>query len=441
MPMSHEIHDVIVIGAGVAGLAAARDLARAGRRVQVLEARDRAGGRVWSQQPAGWPQAVELGAEFVHGGNAALQQLLRRSRTRTKPMTTEHRVCHDGERTPRPDLWEHTDAIMRQIGPRFRGSFAEWLRSKRGRALAAEDRMIVSTYVEGFHGAPVERMSAPTLYAATQGEHEEQRRVLRYAGVVEQLQRDFIGSGGTLRLGTPVREVRWKRGAVEVRAGRKRLHARTVLITVPLGMLQARASTRGALRFVPRLGAKEKLWRRMGVGHARRIVLRLRDDAWESQLWPTELSAREGRGFGFLHGDHLPFPVWWSLGPAPLLVGWCGGPLAQKLAGLTEPRVKALAIDSLATLISRPRRELARLVVGARSHDWASDPFARGAYSFSTAGEEGAPAKLAEPISNTLFFAGEATADPFDLGTVHGAIASGERAAHEVQRALGKRKS
>ena len=76
-----------------------------------------------------------------------------------------------------------------------------------------------------------------------------------------------------------------------------------------------------------------------------------------------------------------------------------------------------------------------------RTHDWAADPLTRGAYSFSIAGLEDAPQRLAKPIAGTLFFAGEATADALDLGTVHGALTSGDRAAREISRVLKRQRA
>jgi monoamine oxidase len=118
-----------------------------------------------------------------------------------------------------------------------------------------------------------------------------------------------------------------------------------------------------------------------------------------------------------------------------VLVGWTGGPAAKKLAGKTSASVFREAKRTLAGLLGCDERRLASMIADFRTHDWTSDPLTRGAYSFSVAGHETAPAKLAKPVANTVFFAGEATADPLELGTVHGALSSGERAAGEIERA------
>ena len=127
-PMPDEKFDVVVIGAGVAGLIAAHRLANAGRRVVVLEGRDRVGGRVCSETAKHWPMPIELGAEFIHGGNPALEAWLKRCRLRKAGVIDQHWLVSKGTRVSRSDAWERIDAVMRKIGPRFTGSFAQWLR-------------------------------------------------------------------------------------------------------------------------------------------------------------------------------------------------------------------------------------------------------------------------------------------------------------------------
>jgi monoamine oxidase len=106
------------------------------------------------------------------------------------------------------------------------------------------------------------------------------------------------------------------------------------------------------------------------------------------------------------------------------------------MASWKDADMFAAGMKTLARLLGCSRRSLQRAIVDWRTHNWSADPFTRGAYSYATAGAEGAPNALAKSVQGTLFFAGEATADPLELGTVHGAVASGERAAKEVLRTL-----
>lgn len=433
-----ETFDVVVIGAGAAGLLAARRLAEAGRRVVVLEARDRVGGRISSEEPRGWRGAVELGAEFVHSGNEVLEAVLKEAKVRKRPIEERHWLAGDGRQARMDDAWDRIYAVMGKIGPRFRGDFARWL-ERHGDDVPAPDRALAEAFVKGFNGAPLERMSARALFEASKEDEEQFRPSKRYASVAEILARQLVGAGGRVELRREVRRVVWSRGGVQVvdRRG-DGWSGRCALVTLPLGVLKAKDGERGAVRFEPRLAGKEKVLANIESGHARRVVLRMREDIWRRGPIPAAMRAREGRAFGFMHSEEDAFPVWWSEAPRPVLVGWTGGPAAAAMSGWSEAKVVRAACAALAKLLGCAEKQVRAAVLEARTHDWAADPFTRGAYSFAVAGAEQAPERLARAVGGVLFFAGEATADVLELGTVHGALASGERAAREMERRLAK---
>jgi monoamine oxidase len=189
--------------------------------------------------------------------------------------------------------------------------------------------------------------------------------------------------------------------------------------------------------FVPELKARQKIIRAMGVGQVIRLSMR-----FDARRWPAILPAglrRDARGgLGFIHSRLEGVPVWWALSSAPVVTGWAGGPAAAKLATGTKRRVFEKALGSLGRLLGKSKAELRGAVAAWETHNWSQDPYSRGAYSFIVAGHEDAAEKIREPIQNTLFFAGEATADGEEAGTVHGALASGVRAAKEAVAALRK---
>jgi monoamine oxidase len=119
-----------------------------------------------------------------------------------------------------------------------------------------------------------------------------------------------------------------------------------------------------------------------------------------------------------------------------MLIAWCGGPRARELASLSEEETTDRAVAALGRQFRLPRREARRLVTATWHHNWVSDPYSRGAYSYMVVGGNEAPAKLARPLKRTIFFAGEASDPEGRTGTVHGAIATGRRAARQVLRVL-----
>src|SRR5262249_3265313 len=147
----------------------------------------------------------------------------------------------------------------------------------------------------------------------------------------------------------------------------------------------------------------------------------------------------EEQGFedvGFLHAPGEVFPTWWTTIPmrTSILTAWAGGSAAERLAGLGEHELLSRALACLARAFATDRARLDSLLDAWRVADWHADPFSRGAYSYVAAGGMDAPRRLAEPVEETLYFAGEATAEHL-AGTVAGALASGSRAAEEVLRA------
>jgi monoamine oxidase len=396
---------VIVIGAGVAGLAAAAMLTNAGVETVVVEARDRIGGRVYTHHEVGFEAPIELGAEFVHGmvqptlAIASAAGLLLAEITGERPEADYDPVMHalDAHRTHDRTFAAFLDAIKP----------------------TADERAAATGYVQGFDAADPARVGerwlavSETASAADHADHQF-RFVNGYDAVPAWLASRL--PPGAIVLSTPVTHVDWRHGHVTVRAGRREMTARAVVCTVPLGVLLA-----GGIAFDPGLEAVIGL----GSGHAVRVVFRFKEIFWE----PT---------MSFLFGRTAQFPVWWSAHPlwAPLLTGWTGGPPAVSLAGRGAAAVADCALASLARHLRMARGEIEAQVVGYWSHDWSTDPYALGAYSYGEVDGLEAAQQLARPRENTLFFAGEATDSTGRSGTVHGALASGQRAAREILRAL-----
>ena len=168
------------------------------------------------------------------------------------------------------------------------------------------------------------------------------------------------------------------------------------------------------------------------------LVLQLREAFWRSQRFARRAKRQDLDRLSFLHTHDPDYPVWWTSYPndAPMLVAWSGGPRGQELSTLQEEEIAERAVGSLARQFGVSRREARGLVTATWHHNWETDPFARGAYSYIVVGGNGSPAKLARPIKRTLFFAGEASDPEGRTGTVHGAIATGRRAAKQLLRVL-----
>lgn len=223
------------------------------------------------------------------------------------------------------------------------------------------------------------------------------------------------------------------------RAGeRETLTASQVLITVPLAVLRADRAEVGAIEFFPALpDAKLAAMEKMETGAIVRVVLRFRERFWET-IAPPAGRGESLAGMSFLFSQDEWFPTWWTAMPATfhVITGWAPFRSAERLSGQDEQIVVQRALLSLSKLLGVELEVLKRELAQAHFHDWQSDPFSRGAYSYGCVGADGAQESLAAPLADTVFFAGEATDVTGHNGTVHGAIASGYRAADEIWSAV-----
>jgi len=170
---------------------------------------------------------------------------------------------------------------------------------------------------------------------------------------------------------------------------------------------------------------------KLETGEVIRVVLRFRERFWE-KIQPSP--DRNLADLSFLFSQDEWFPTWWTTMPKkyPVITGWAPFRAGRRLSGQDPSFVTEKACQALARLLGVGVGIVEKSLLEARFHDWQSDPFSRGAYSYGKVGADGAQATLAAPLEQTLFFAGEATESSGNNGTVHGAIASGHRAAAEI---------
>ena len=397
-----------MIGAGAAGLAAADALARAGRSVLVLEARDRIGGRCWTHRMPGLPAPVELGAEFIHGRPDSTLALLERAGVAGVDSTRTQRFVHRGRLRPSDAFAEAQKAVQRTALLRKQDlSFSAFLSLQQ---LSPVTRTLATMMVQGFDAADPACVSAREI-AGEWGSGALGASQMRPQGGYGPLLH-FLKDEFEIKLGKPVREIRWRRGEVEI----DDIRARRAVVTLPLGVLQSRS-----VRFFPEIEDKYDALQKLASGPVIRVAMRFREAFWEERC----------PGVAFFHSPRAPFPTFWTPLPVhvPLLTAWAGGPKAARLSGLSKQHLIDNALASVRSALGRIPPLQSALV-----QDWQADPHSRGGYSYVLVGGQGAREQLKKPLQKTLFFAGEAT-DVEEAGTVAGALRSGERAAREVLKA------
>ncbi len=428
--------EVLVIGAGIAGLIAARDLAAGGVRCLLLEAQDRIGGRIRTERDNDGAVA-ETGAEFVHGKPPALLEEIRRAKLKLEQRDLKsYRSAHG---TIVPEEFDNEGESIFERLENFSGedqSFFEFLKS----VSAAEPlKEQVKHYVEGFNAAKAERISTLALARQQRAEDWIDGDALHYIDdgydqlphkVFDQIDKESCG----VALDSCVSKVVWRKGEVvahgiQTGSGSFEAHARAAIITVPLPCLQL-----DNIAFEPPLTMKKDALNLLEMGDAVLLTLRFREAFW----------SRRAPDLGFLFAEDTQersFPVFWSNSKqkTPMLTAWASGRRAEALQELSAAELTRLALGSLARIFDLGAAEIEGMLLSSHFHDWARDPYALGAYSYVLTGGIEAQRELAAPVEKTLFFAGEHTESEGHHATVHGAMTTGKRAAAEVFSVLQSR--
>lgn len=405
---------MVVVGAGMAGLAAAWRLRRAGVPVVVVEARNRVGGRIHTVHHR-LPVAVDLGAELVHGAGVPTWDIIRRLDLRTRPMNRAA-LASQGSLTP---LHEDVDPRVVQVLEN----------------LAAGPRDV--TVQEGLdavsrQGLGLEAGSLAALVTAdVDAETHSLRALLQVAGHADRAGGDFAVAGGMAQLLRGLAsdaEVHLESAVVGVRVVRDRVQldmqgggvveGQRVLLTLPLGVLQ-----RGDIRFEPALPqAHTHAIQGLQTLPAVKVFL-----LFSKPVVPPHVDAVMVPG-------GTP-PAFWVSSPPDVrggiqaVTGWATHKHARALLQLGERDAIHAATETLVTHLGLPA---APDLLGAFWSHWESDPFTAGAYSMTPAGGLAARRALAMVTHDRIHWAGEATAPEHSVSTVHGAMVSGFRAASEM---------
>jgi polyamine oxidase len=417
--------DVVVIGAGMAGLTAARRLADAGRSVVVVEARDRIGGRIHTDRSLGF--AAEIGANWIHGrdgnplvalGESAGARMIRFDHDAINILSSSGVRLDDGSRSS--GLYARFEAMMTTVGgPCADGSLDRPMKPALDRALRSEgfsdrDRRLVDIMIDrefpGDYAASAQELGQ---CAAETGETFEGGDLL-IANGYDRLPAK-LARGLDIRFGEPVGEIRARSNGVTVVTSRRRIDAAHCVCTLPLGVLKA-----GSVRFERDLpDAHLEAIERIGVGRFVKAIVAFEDEAVLPAL-NIAFAADGRRAFRNLVGLS-------GIAGRPAVLAYAGGDDAGKASQMSDNSIA----QEIAATVALARRGKAPGIAGVLVSRWEADPFALGAYSYP------APATrtedfeaFAEPAQGRIHFAGEATSLYF--ATVHGAHLSGLRAADAI---------
>ena len=416
---------VVVVGGGIAGVTAARDLHDAGYDVVVLEAKDHLGGRMWTDRSSGW--ALDLGASWIHGVNGnpitALADQLDLERV---PTDYDNSAEYDFDGTPEPltdtqvDRWEST----------FTAYARRYLRSNPDATVQAiiddarrsgdldflSDRQLdflVNTELEHDSAADAALMAVRTLDEGKEFRGNDVIFPEGYDAIITAM-----ADGLTVELNTVVLAIEYGKFGVRVITSRGTFEGDRAVVTLPLGVLKS-----GDVSFTPALPKqKRKAIDALAMGVLNKVWL-----VFPRVFWDADVHL-----LGYLSQTKGHFSEWFSISRHtgdPVLVAFNAGTYGTQVEALTDAQIVSAAMQVLRSIYGAgiPEPEATRIT------RWNSDPYAYGSYSYLPPGARPVHRRrLARAVKGRLFFAGEATSEY--SATVHGAHLSGLRAAKEVKR-------
>lgn len=419
--------NILVIGAGMAGLAAARSLSDQGLKVRVIEARERIGGRIHTSRV--WPEyPLDLGASWIHGQTQ-------------NPITKLANAAQAKRIATSYDNAElYIDARLKQLGVQASNEAAmEKLVNKAlKQAALLETDISLQTAVERVMNQPVSPAYQAQLNFYLNSSYEQE-----YSGSSKEISAqtiddneafsgaevlfpqgydqipNYLAQGLDIRLGQIVASIHYSSTAVTVKTQDQTYTADYVIITLPLGVLK-----RKAIQFNPPLpAAKQAAIQRLGMGLLNKAYLR-----FNQVFWPKELDWLE-----YLSPDAGRWVEWVSFAKmgAPILLGFNAAERAHELENWSDQALLADAMQALKAMFGNNLPQ----PVGAQITRWAQDPFAYGSYSFNAVGSTNQDRQALASQQGRLYWAGEATHSKYP-GTVHGAYLTGLRTAKQLLKVV-----
>ena len=415
----------LVIGAGISGLAAARELKSHGVQVTVIEARNRIGGRVWTDRSLGVP--VDMGASWISGVEENPITALAKEFDIKTIVDNEKWVLYDHPgkqlsngavakiRAQQEALGEEVEKLAEDLDADV-SLHAAVRRVLQGEQLDADERRYVDLFIAGLEsdtGGEAEKLSM--VYGLDDDGFDGESHLFPggYGQIAEGLAR-----GLDIRLSERVTKIAYGREGVRVVTDKDSYDANWIVVTLPLGVLKL-----GSVQFEPPLSqTKQQAITRLGMGRLDKIVLKFPKVFWPQNV--TNLAYASD-----VRGEFSQFLNGWKLVGEPVLFALVGAKFARQLEALSDQEVEARAMKVLRSIfgdgIPNP--------VGMKYSRWGKDPFAGGCYSYVPLGGTSDDFDaLAEPMP-PLYFAGEATSRDY-RGTVHGAFLTGIREAHRIRK-------
>lgn len=428
--------DILIIGAGAAGLMAAYELSKAGKKVIVLEALDRLGGRAYTVHTTSGLTAVELGAEFVHGDLPITLGLLKEAGIKYTPASASMWQYREGKFTADEFFIEHWDQLITKLNELKQDmSIDEFMQQEFPDDQYWVMRESVRKYVSGYDTADPQKASCFALLNEWQHEDESAQHRIEggYGMLMTCLANECKANSGEIHLNAIVKDIYWEPDKVSaITADGIAYHAAKIIVAVPPGVLQASVQEKGAITFHPLITEHSNAMQQIGFGAVIKILLEFDEAFWENEQTKV-ITGHDLKDMGFLLSDE-EVPTWWTQFPerSTLLTGWLGGPEAEAKKNFSKEEILVQALQSIANIFKLSMEDLKQGLRYWQVVNWTTLPFTRGSYAYDTVNSPAARKTLNNPVDGTVFFAGEYLYDGPAMGTVEAALTSGRQVAEKA---------
>ena len=286
----------------------------------------------------------------------------------------------------------------------------------------------VRKYAAGYDTSDPKRASALALRNEWQNEDEGAQHRINggYCTMIQYLANECKQHGGSIYLNAAVKHIDWTPGHIKaITVDGERYEAAKVIFAIPLGVWQAPANAKGAISFEPPISSQTDALQKLGFGAIIKILLQFKENFWQDDI-TEDLAGHSLKNMAFLFSDEA-IPTWWTQAPdhTSLLTGWLGGPVAEKLAGMSAEEILQQSLQSLANIFNRSTEWLKRQLIASHVANWTAEPYIYGSYAYDTVDTAEALKLLSNPVENTLYFAGEFMYQGTAMGTVEAALISG----------------
>ncbi|MFI5157533.1 MAG: flavin monoamine oxidase family protein [Sphingobacteriales bacterium] len=428
--------DIVIIGAGAAGLMAAYRLSASGKKVIVLEARNHTGGRIHTISHESFFKHAELGAEFIHGNLPVTLNLLKEANIKYSAAGGEMVKYDKGKFIVHEGFIENWNVLMQKLNELKEDTdIANFLKIHFPGEEYIGLRDSVSKFVAGYDTADPNKASAFALRDEWNNEDDDaQYRIDNgYCSMINYLVNKCKGNDGSIYLNSEVAKIDWKPETVKITTAAGEVYAAgKVIIALPLGVLQADKDEKGAIEFHPPLKEQTDAINSLGFGAIIKFLLEFKDAFWENSNTKI-LAGKSLKDMAFLISNE-DIPTWWTQYPkhSTLLTGWLGGPRAEEKKGNTNDELLQQALQSLSNIFKLPVDELKAKLIASRVINWTAEPFTRGSYSYDTVNAPEARKVLDAGVNGTIYFAGEYLYEGPAMGTVEAALTSGQNVAKAI---------